>query len=75
MFIPHAKAMSRDLAGVNSSTTGSFRGSGRLLFKDGNMEPFALAMAQLAYRGRERGLSTHTDEHHGVQEEVPIRTV
>ena len=29
MFIPHAKAMSPALAGVNSITTGSFNGSGR----------------------------------------------
>ena len=36
MFIPQAKAMSPHLAGVNSITTGSFSGSARLMFNDGN---------------------------------------
>ena len=35
MFIPQANAMSPDLAGVNSITTGSFNGSARLMVKDG----------------------------------------
>ena len=37
MFIPLARAMSLDLAGVNSITTGSFSGSARSMFKDGNI--------------------------------------
>jgi hypothetical protein len=36
MFIQQAKAMSPDLAGVNSITTGSFSGSARLMFREGN---------------------------------------
>ena len=35
MFIPHANAMSPDLAGMNSMTTGSFNGVARLMFRDG----------------------------------------
>jgi hypothetical protein len=36
IFIRQAKAMSPDWAGVNSITTGSFSGSARLMFNDGN---------------------------------------
>jgi hypothetical protein len=36
MFRPHAKAISPVLAGVNSMTTGTFKGSARLKFNDGN---------------------------------------
>ena len=35
-FRPHAKAMSRGFAGVNSIATGWFSGSARLMFKHGN---------------------------------------
>jgi hypothetical protein len=49
MFIPHAKAMSPDLAGVNLMTTASFSGGGRLMFKTETQLPKGVDQSLLGW--------------------------